>query len=319
MAMARKILNQGTVRDEFYAGLEASDYAAVIDKLSVRTNSDVEQEVYGWYEESGWPEKFEGRLQLEQPKIHNITVKNAEYRKALQVRSKEARRDQTGSWPRKVQEMGANFGGFQMDLLMDAMIAGATSGNSSYDGQTFFDTDHSLGDSGTQKNILTASEVGALNVATAASPTPEEAVDALMGVVGEILGFLDAGGKPLNANARAFTVIARHSLWAPFITAMRANNLDSGETNIVRGIQADGFTFDFVPWPLISSTTQFYVARTDGVGRKPFIFQEETPATVDLIEGGEYEDLNEQKVVKAAWDGAIGYGEPLHIVRATLS
>src|SRR5690606_6427752 len=108
---------------------------------------------------------------------------------------------------------------------------GEASANLGYNGQPLFSASHVSGNSGTQTNLLTESEVSTLNVGTAASPTPEEAAEALMDVLGYMQSYLDYEGQPLQEDARGFLVVCKPKMSGKLRTAIKANNLAGGENS----------------------------------------------------------------------------------------
>jgi len=91
-----------------------------------------------------------------------------------------------------------------------------------YDGQYFFDNDHSEGDSGTQSNALSGA------AATGTQPTAAEAEAALMACVAAILGYKDDQGEPMNEDAKAFRIMVPTVYLAPFAAVLGATTLPPG-------------------------------------------------------------------------------------------
>jgi hypothetical protein len=148
------------------------------------------------------------------------------------------------------------------DLIIDLI----NSNGLCYDGQNFFDTDHLWGDSGTQKNEITATEVPALDVTTATAPTPSEMAAAILGCTGHMLTFKDDKGRYVNGKARMFTVaVSTVPLMSSAVQAITANLLTGVVDNPLTGMKQAGFSYTVKMIPaLTSATTKMRLFRTDG-------------------------------------------------------
>lgn len=111
------------------------------------------------------------------------------------------------------------------DLVMD-LIASAESTNC-YDGQYYFDTDHSEGSSGTQSNDLTYS------AATGTTPTAAEMKAAILQALAAMWAFKDDKGNLCNINAKEFVVGAPAALYPTLLEAIGAIIYVGGSTSIL--------------------------------------------------------------------------------------
>lgn len=91
--------------------------------------------------------------------------------------------------PKAIQHPGS--------LILSAIAAAEST--VCYDGQYFFDTDHSEGSSGIQDNDLTYAKAGTV-------PTVNEMIGAINTAIAGIWGFKDDKGEYCNLDARDFTV-----------------------------------------------------------------------------------------------------------------
>ena len=224
--------------------------------------------------------------------------------------------------PVRISELARRALAHPRELINTLIVngGGSTSGLA-YDGQYFFDTDHSIGDSGAQTNVLTSSQVPALTVTTATAPTPAQAADAILGIIGYMLMYKDDQGKPVNEDAQSFLVMSgTPALWAAANQACTQINLPAGAGNSPNPLLGAGFKLRNILNPALSAlTAQYVVFRTDGDVR-PFIFQEELPLQMRAVAEGSELEFNEDKHrygVKTTYN--VGYGEPLHAAYATLS
>jgi phage major head subunit gpT-like protein len=108
------------------------------------------EEVYAWL--GGLPELKEWKDE-KAPKAlleHGFTIKNKDYEATISVNRNALADDQYGQITVRVQQLGASARkGFDKEA---ARIVEAGHSTVCYDGQNFFDTDHSEGTSGTQSN-----------------------------------------------------------------------------------------------------------------------------------------------------------------------
>jgi phage major head subunit gpT-like protein len=95
--------------------------------------------------------------------------------------------------------------------------------------------------------------------------------------------------------------------------------VNSGDSNTIRDLAKDGFDVRIVFNPSITSTTVFYVFRTDAFA-KPFIRQTEIAPTLEIL-GPESEEFvkNNQVIVKAYARRAATFGFWQYAAHATLS
>jgi len=246
---------------------------------------------------------------------HYVDVINERYQTEMNVDRQDWVNDQTGLTRGIPAELGARVVNNMFKMVVDLSVAGQT--GTGYDGAAFFSASHYQ----SQTNLLTATEVTALNVTTAAAPTPEEMVDAITGVIGYMKAAVDQKGEPMGENAQKFLVVCpATTLWAPAITAIRANNLASGQTSVLATLNEQGWDVDAIATPRLTDTDAFYVYRTDGMRTKPFIISENIPASIDILDesSDHYKKEGEFGFV-ASWYGNAAYGEPMHSAHCQLS
>lgn len=153
----------------------------------------------------------------------------------------------------RLREMTQNAARLPYNLVSDLIAAGNTA--LCYDGQYFFDTDHSERDSGTQSNKLSGGGVATL---AALKTDYYKGVSALM-------GFKDDKGVPMQpTNFRPLLWIPNNAGMIELFEQLQAGLLiSSGETNVLAN------RFDLVTDPRLSGT-DWFMFRRDRV-MKPFI------------------------------------------------
>jgi len=183
---------------------------------------------------------------------------------------------------------------------------GGTSGYVGYDGVTFFNDSHVLGDSGAQDNDTTT------DITTPAAPTTAELIAAIKLMTAALLGFKNDQGMPKNLSLSSLKLIVPGGMYWAAVEALGAA-LVSGGSNVLQN--AAGVLLD----PYLTSTDHCYLAKTDGIV-KPFIFQDREPVEFKSIAEGTEQEFNQEKYsygCRARY--AIAYGEPLSIVRHTFT
>ena len=306
---------------KFYAALEQYMASSWIEQVSMLFDSDQESETYKWLGMVPQMREFIGDKQAKGFRDNGITVINKEFEATLEILSKWLRRDKTGQIQVRIAELAQRAGG-HWGKLISTLITNGTGSTSGlcYDGQYFFDSDHSEGDSGTQLNLLTNTQVAALDVTTATAPTPVEAAKAILGVIGYMLTYKDDQGEPMNASAKKFLVMTSPTLWQFLAPAVYNKSVNSGEDHPLRSLQeSKNFQIDVAANPYLTYTTQFVTFRVDAPA-KAIIRQEEVPITMKAIGAGSEHEFKTGKHlygVEATRNVAYGYWQ--YAAHATLS
>ena len=214
------------------------------------------------------------------------------------------RRDKTGQIMVRIAEQTERANSHWAKLLVELIIAGEAS--LCYDGQYFFDTDHSEGDSGTQDNDL------AFDVTAPTTPTAGEMETFILRLIQQIIGFKDDQGEYMNENAKRFLVMVP----VPFMSAAAAAlgstiivDASTSRSNTILTLSSlAGFQVGLAVVPRLTWTTKIAVFRADGQ-LMPFIRQEEEDVSVDAIaEGSEEEFKNDRHLYGIKAIRNVGYG-----------
>ena len=298
----------------FMVAVEAAMGLSWIDLVSMPLDSDQASETYNWLAATPALREWIGGRQAFSLTGKSITITNKEFEATLEIPDADIRRDKTGSIDIRIKDLARRVVGHWTKLLSLLIMNGTgdTYGNC-YDGQYFFDVDHLEGDSGTQKNLLAAGDVGALNVATPTAPTTLEAADAVLGVLAHMLTYLDDKGEPMNEQAREFLVMTSPALGPRFSGAVSQRVLGTGTDNPL-AMQTD-YKVTHVINPRVTWTNQFVLLRTDGA-TKPLIRQTEVPLNMAVENDSFY---NKRQLFGVDLTGNCGYGLWQHAAHATLS
>jgi len=301
------VLSSRAIIGEYFRLLEqgASGWAL---NLSNYFKSDQAGEDYKWLGMSPAMREWVGGRMAKGIRDNAYTIKNKPFESTLEIAIDDLRRDKTGQIMIRIGEQVDRVNTHWARLLSALIVAAESS--ACYDGQSYFDVDHSEGASGTQSNDISV-DISELPVPTTAhgsttAPAPEELMHAILEGAQAILGFKDDQGEPMNENARQFLVMVPTTFWKSAIAAVGSPTLAQGATNIIT--TADGFGFQVQVNPRLSWTTKLGVFRTDG-NVKPFIRQEEVPVEVSAIaEGSELEFKERVHHYGLYASGNVGYG-----------
>lgn len=319
--MGAQGLGSRAIIGSFYEALDGYIGSSWISRIGMRFPSDQSSETYKWLGQVPGLREWVGSRLAKGFTENGITIENKVFEATLDVLVDEIRRDKTSQVMIRVTEL-ADRAGEHWGKLMSTLISNGTGSTNglAYDGQYFFDDDHSEGSSGVQKNLLAAGDVAALDVSTATVPTPVESAKAIIGVIGHMLGLLDNEGEPMNANAKQFTVMCGVKLWQHLATGVYSTLVSNGSSNPALAIiQNSGLSITMEMNPRLTSTTVFYVFRDDA-RTAPFILQSEQDIKISAkAEGSEYEFDNRAHQYGIEAIRNVGYGMWQQAAHATLS
>lgn len=310
-------LSSRAIIGEFYLALEQARGQGWIDAVSALFQSDQESETYKWLGMSPVMREWVGGRNPKGFRENGITITNLHYEATIEVMVREMRRDKTGQVMRRIQELAQRTEAHWASLLTTLIINGEST--ACYDGQFYFDTDHSEGSSGTQSNDISV-DVSALPVTVATGtptdPSAGQMVHAILEGVEQIYSFLDDQGEPMNELASSFLVMVPVPLYHVGLHAATSAMIDNGESNIIPGA---GLDVRIVPNARLTWTDSFAVFRTDG-SAAPLIRQEEAPVDLKVQAEGSAEEFENDRHLYGvdAWRN-VGYGFWQHACLVTMT
>lgn len=298
----------------FYRRFEEQLSGSWATRVGLLIPSDQETETYKLAGMAPPLNPWLGHRDIADLRLNSFTITNVEYQAATGITAADWRRDKTAQLAIRVGDL-ARRAATHWETLVSTLITDNTVGGA-YDGQDFFDTDHSLGDSGTLNNEVTSTEVPALNVTDASAPTEDEMVDVLVGLVQEFYTYKDDKGEPINGDAMMFDVMVTPNLMGATQAAIRSSLRKSGSSS---ALPLQEFSLGLIVNPRLTSTSVVYVFRTD-TEMKPFILQDEFGPQMEVKgEGSDYAFDNGAYAFGVCATRAAGYGEYLHAIKGTLS
>ncbi len=309
--MGLQSLGSRAIIGEFFRRLSISSGAPWIPFISMLFNSDQDSETYNWLGNSPAMREWIGGRNAKAFSENGITIENKHYEATIEVLVRQMRRDKTGQGVIRIQDLAGRTVSHWASLL-STLISNGTS-SVCYDGQFFFDTDHTEGNNTTNQSNDITTDISALPVVTAGTvtaPSPETAQLVMNKAISQIMSFKDNENEPMNEDASSFLVMVPTVLNDAF-TAARAMPHGTGLTE--QQVQ-NSVNVSVVANARLTDTDAIYVFRTDG-DVKPFIRQAETPVNIKAkAEGSEYEfDNDAWQFGVDAWRN-VGYGYWQHAV-----
>ena len=302
--MGATALSSRAIIGEFYATLQQDLGLSWIDSVSNLFDSNQESETYKWLGMAPAMREWIGGRQAKGFRTDGITIVNKNFEATLEVLVDEIRRDKTGQVMVRVRELAERTNAHWASLLSALLIAGEST--ACYDGQFFFDTDHSEDDSGSQSNDITS------DITTTTAPTSGEMETAILKSIEAILGFKDNQGEPMNEGARMFEIMVPVPFMSSAAGAIGSQIIVDSSTSRSNRILSlgslGGFQVGLRVNPRLTWTTKFATFRADGQ-TKALIRQEEEGVTMSAIAEGSELEFKERKHlygVKAIRN--VGYG-----------
>lgn len=302
-------LGSRAIIGEFFATLNAAA-PSWVDLIAMKMTSDQASEDYKWLGMAPAMREWIGGRNAKGFRENGITIRNKEFEATLEVLVSELRRDKTGQLMIRVREMARRTGTHWASLLTTLIMNGPST--ACYDGQFFFDTDHTEGDNSTNQSndlVVTLSTLAVTNKGSITSPSAGTMREAILQAVQAILGFKDDQNEPMNEDAKQFLIMVPTGHWAAARAAVGLTMVDSGDANILADIASkDGFDFRVACNPRLTWTDKFAVFRTDAEV-KPFIAQEEVPVQMKAIAEGSELEFKENKHQYGVYASRnVGYG-----------
>lgn len=309
-------LSSRAVQGMYFEALAAAAGIGWLDAVSNYFTSDQASETYPFLGMPPALREFLGGHAMKGLSQNQLTIVNRHYEASFPVQLKDLRRDKTGQIRARMAEFIQRGQSHFASLLSTLIVAGAST--ACYDGQYFFDTDHSEGSSGSLSNAITTDISGLPTEVhgVVAAPSKEEMLQAMVASMSQFFVFKDDQGEPINEDAKAFHHMVPVGLWPAASAALSSTN--------VRGpgmFEIDGFTVSLSVNPRLTSggwTDKFVTFRTDG-SIKPLIRQEETPPIPDMLdENSDHCKLNKEIVLLLDTWRNVGYGRWQSAVQNTL-
>jgi phage major head subunit gpT-like protein len=129
----------------FNRGLEAAP--SFWQEIAMKVPSQTREENYSWLGQGGAIREWMGPRVVNNLSASGYTIKNRDFEKTIGVPRNDVEDDQIGLFSPMFELMGYETKVFPDELIFSLLASGFAT--SCYDGQSFFDTDHPVGDNGT--------------------------------------------------------------------------------------------------------------------------------------------------------------------------
>lgn len=268
-SLTKKFDNRVTAATPFYP------------EICTVVNSDGADEAYGMLGNMPGVREWLGDRQFHELRAANFVIDNKLWESSLAIEKTDLEDDRMAMYGPLMEQLGVEAAYHPDELFFEALVAGEST--PCFDGQYFFDTDHSWGDSGTQSNDLT------YNAADHTAVTAAEFRAAFHQARKAMLQFKNDQGKFLNRptirGMSNLVCLVPPELELAAYEGLTAEVL-SNNTNVVIDRPR------IVVSPQLTTATKWYLAGTGGVLR-PMVFQARKPLTRGM-KG--LDDLEEKQV-----------------------
>lgn len=226
----------------------------------------------------------------------NFEIRNKHWESTLGIEKTDIDDDRLGTLETQVMSL-ADEATYHPDELLFTIADSAAESAACFDGQYFFDTDHSWGDSGTQSNLLT------YNATDHTAVTSTEFRAAFHAALIKMLGYKNDQNKylvrPKVGKLGNLVVCVPLTLYEVAVKAFEQVLITNGESN---------FTLEkptIVPVQYLTSTVKFDLYYTGGL-IKPYIFQARKPLTFQVDGANDLKTKQLLAMTEARYN--IGYG-----------
>lgn len=280
------------MRGEFDQGL--TDYTPTFEDVATVVTSTKGSDDFGWLGNVPRMRLFNGERIPVKLSGYKYSIDNDEYEASVALDMKDIEDDTTGKYLALARQIGTAKVSFPDEIIYGTILPGGFA-NLAYDGQYFFDSDHNIGLSGNQSNLITA-KLG---------PTGfNEAINLFY-------QFKDDQGRPINPNLD-LEVVVPWQLRATAAALFDAKTLSGGADNP----NYKAATWKVNPW--LTDANQWYVInKTPGL--KPFVFVKRlekdlqvlgntSPTGTGVINESEAQFMNRKVYVGTFARYGAGYG-----------
>lgn len=274
------------VRHQIQVGLDPA--ASLYPSMCTTVPSTSDREDYDWLGAFPQVREWLGDMVFEQLASADFTIKNREFYSGIRLPKQKIDDGNTGYFDNLVTGIVEMMNRHPDKLLFEFLASADTA--ECYDGQYFFDTDHSWGDSGQQSNDISTS------VVNKDAPTKAEVITLFQNILITMLGYKNDKGEPFvfpTANViNDLVVLTPLKYWPIMDEAFNSTMKVEG------GAALPNYSLvrpTIIPVP--SYTGDYFDVFRTGQAIKPLVFQErermstftkgyDDPTARDIVVGG---------------------------------
>ncbi len=257
-------LLKATAKAAFWQNFEA--FPSIMDNIAFRTTSDSDQETYPWLAYAPGVREMTGERKRRSVPELSWVIKNKLWENTVVIDYLTRRAAKLNTVQALLGNLGAKARAYPNSLVSTLMNNGGST--TCYDGQYFFDTDHT--DPGAayqtnQSNALT------LDITTVTNPTDIEFATGIRNMRAALYGFKDGDGDPVMPAKGAVMELHVPPMYQAIAERVeKVDQLTGPVGNDLKGT----FTTVINPWLTTPTSSHGYIYLFNVTGvRKPFIYQ----------------------------------------------
>ncbi len=259
-------------------------------KIAMKVPSTTGQNDYTWLSKFPKMREWLGDKVIKALQAYKYTIENKDWEATVEVDRNDIEDDRLGMYGPQARMAGESAGQLPDEIVMSLVTNGFS--NLCYDGQYFYDTDHSVAGASVSNKLTVALSSATLAAAIASYGAARTAM----------MKFKDDEGRPLNLTPNVMVVPP--ALEAIALVLANNERLEDGKQNPYRG------TFTVVVDARLATDTEWHLLDTTKPV-KPFIYQErKAPVFVEQIDSNSDDVFSRKKFkfgAEARANGGYGF------------
>lgn len=259
-------------------------------KIAMKVPSTTGQNDYTWLSKFPKMREWLGDKVIKALQAYKYTIENKDWEATVEVDRNDIEDDSLGMYGPQARMAGESAGQLPDEIVMSLVTNGFS--NLCYDGQYFYDTDHSVAGASVSNKLTVALSSATLAAAIASYGAARTAM----------MKFKDDEGRPLNLTPNVMVVPP--ALEAIALVLANNERLEDGKQNPYRG------TFTVVVDARLATDTEWHLLDTTKPV-KPFIYQErKAPVFVEQIDSNSDDVFSRKKFkfgAEARANGGYGF------------
>lgn len=262
-------------------------------QVCYQATSNRSGEKYGWIGNSPGVREWLGERQFSELRAANFVIENKHWESSVLIKKTDLADDNLGQYAPQLEQLGVEAAHHPDELFFNVLELGEST--ACFDGQFFYDTDHSWGNSGTQSNDITST------VVSTSAPTVAEIKTAIRAMIKKIVSFKNDQGKlyyrPTIGRMNDFILLVPMALRDLCFDALESELLSNSSNVVIDRPQ-------IVASPYLSSDVKLFLFKT-GEPVKPFVFQSREPLSRQMKGMDDLETKDVKFMTEARYN--VGY------------
>jgi phage major head subunit gpT-like protein len=262
-------------------------------QVCFQATSSRSSEKYGWIGNSPGVREWLGERQFSELRAANFVIDNKHWENSVLIKKTDLADDNLGQYAPQLEQLGIEAAHHPDELFFNVLELGEST--ACFDGQFFYDTDHSWGNSGTQSNDITST------VVSTSAPTVAEIKTAIRAMIRKMVSFKNDQGKlyyrPTIGRMNDFILLVPLALRDLCFDALESELLSNSSNVVIDRPQV-------VASPYLSSDVKLFLFKT-GEPVKPFVFQSREPLSRQMKGMDDLETKDVKFMTEARYN--VGY------------